>query len=340
MLKLIENGTIITRLKKYIYNVWHVPKDVNIFPGPLPVSLERKDFHKLKTYPYLVTAKTDGVRYLMLSYKNKIYFVNRTYSFYELDSIFNVLFKIKEHQKDLDFLVDGELIIKDNKYIYVIHDLVTYSPIEKDNMHISASSFNVRYDAAKKLMTQYIEKDTQELGLLIVLKQFYPLKDINKLIDGNFIKLYISELELSIKTDGIIFVPESMAIGTYTQFNLYKWKEKHTFDFYIVEKESKYIFYATEYVGKPMISYSDLSIECPEGQEFKILLEKNCPDFILSGCVVECYSNSTATMYYPKMVRKDKINPNSLKNIEKTIINVKENITLQDLISFVVTTTI
>ena len=35
-------------------------------PGPNPVSIERKDFEKLKTKGYVIAEKTDGVRFIMM----------------------------------------------------------------------------------------------------------------------------------------------------------------------------------------------------------------------------------------------------------------------------------
>lgn len=321
ILSKIDDRVLITRLKKAVYNSWHEPKDINIFPGPLPVSLERKDYDKLKGY--YISAKTDGVRYLLLGYDKRVFLIDRNYTFQEITDVALFNENVYKHDKNVDFLVDGELIsiMHDEKlkYSYVMHDLITYTALETSETHLGSKNFTERYNAAKILVGNVIDYENFHVSL----KPFYPLNEIERLV---------TEMkENRHSNDGLIFVPGNKPIGTQTQFNLYKWKEIHTFDFVIKVEESKYCFYVSGYVGSGLTLFADLEIGCKEGQEFKACLEKNCKDFV-SGSIVECLSNSKATMYYPKMVRRDKQFPNSLKNVERTIVNVKEGITIEELI--------
>ena len=55
-------------LRQYIHRVWE-SSDPNWFPGPQPISIERKHFRVLKSQPYVVCEKTDGVRHMLCSFE-------------------------------------------------------------------------------------------------------------------------------------------------------------------------------------------------------------------------------------------------------------------------------
>ena len=59
-------------------------KGKGIFPGSQPISIEYRHFDILKSNPYVVCEKTDGVRFMMLAfmfdYKKKTIFVNRDWN--------------------------------------------------------------------------------------------------------------------------------------------------------------------------------------------------------------------------------------------------------------------
>jgi hypothetical protein len=309
-----HNSVTVIRLKKHIFNAWNEPKDINSFPGPLPVSLNRADFAKLEKYQYNVSVKTDGTRAILVSYKGTAYFVTRKYEFYRLN--YNP-FEIKSHRKDLDYLVDGELM---ENGVYVIHDLASYGFLENDEWCFSSRNFSVRHSAILEILKTLKKVKPEEFPPLeIVSKKYYSLKDIAKLESSD------------LKNDGLILIPETRPIGTYTQFNLYKWKSIHTFDFVVCMEDNRYVFYVTEHIGRPNRCYADMNTHCKEGKEFTRLLKENCPGWE-SGDIVECYCNKDATMYYPKTLRKDKTLPNSLMTIERTILNVIENITFEELV--------
>ena len=85
--ELVSNAHHVAYFKRIVNGYFR--NNVNSqFPGALPVSLERRDFHKLKTYEYSVTEKTDGIRYFMLITKHKdeqiALMIDRKYNFYKL----------------------------------------------------------------------------------------------------------------------------------------------------------------------------------------------------------------------------------------------------------------
>ena len=54
-------------LKEFIRDAWGT-QDSEWFPGPQPISIERRHFPMLKRQPYLVCEKTDGTRYMLVSW--------------------------------------------------------------------------------------------------------------------------------------------------------------------------------------------------------------------------------------------------------------------------------
>jgi hypothetical protein len=285
------------------------------FPGPMPVSLGMTNLPKLREYPYVVSQKTDGLRFLLLSYRGVTYLASRSYDFYKVDK---QLFKVSSEADRLDYLVDGELMISDNKYTYIIHDIITSALVSSYN--IADNFFDQRYNAAKDLMLMYIPNDT----INVELKKFYNTKDIKLLISNQ-----------CYKADGYIFTPKKKPIGTHTQYNLFKWKMYHTFDFRMFKtKTDEYEFFA---IGKDGISetcYARITLDDDENSKlFTESLILNCPDFV-NGDVIEFTTNTAANYYFPKIVRKDKEYPNSLKNILRTIDDVKNNVPLEHLISY------
>ena len=59
----IKNKQFINYLTKSINYIYGVKGTELTFPGPQPVSIERKDFTKLHQYIYFTSVKLDGVRF-------------------------------------------------------------------------------------------------------------------------------------------------------------------------------------------------------------------------------------------------------------------------------------
>jgi hypothetical protein len=103
-----------TKVRLFVQQVWG-STDPSRFPGPQPVSIERRHFPLLKRQPYLVCEKTDGVRHLLLSTEDGlVVLVNRAFS---IDTV-----KIRIPR---DTLLDGELVTsKTGKNLFMVYDAV------------------------------------------------------------------------------------------------------------------------------------------------------------------------------------------------------------------------
>ena len=97
-------------------------------PGPNPVSIERKDFEKLKTKGYVIAEKTDGVRFIMMFTRlfgfKVCTIIDRSMAAYlvPLQAIPRVLFQ--------GTIFDGELTVdKQGRKCFILFDAVVVSGV-------------------------------------------------------------------------------------------------------------------------------------------------------------------------------------------------------------------
>lgn len=315
-------------INKYIGIImdhWDIDKELKekkFFPAPQPVSLERRDLSKLVKHEYLVCAKSDGMRFLLLCYGTNCYMVNRAFNFFKVNLNFNnkELYNSEgPYDNSLGGIFDGELVLnKQNKWQYVIHDCINI--YGKD---ISDNIFPVRYSEIVKLTSDYWIAEGSEFR--VTSKQFFPFKQLELL------NRLIQQDKLDHKTDGIICTPRNKKIGSYTQYGLFKWKPRHlhTFDFKILKNQEGIT--ALVNIHGIHVPYACAPHGSEEERIFLEGLSKNCPEFT-NNSIVECDFDDVNEVYTPIKLRNDKTYPNSKNTVEKTHCNIKENITIEELI--------
>ncbi len=326
-------------LKNTILSFWGEIKN-DFFPAPQPVSLDRRSINKLIQNEYLVCVKSDGMRFLMINYDHNTYMTDRAFKFFKVEQYFNDEMLYRATEDKCGFIIDGELVKfkQSDSWQFVVHDCITMGGVSVINQ-----TFPKRYEHVYKLINEIwipivskddrvvskddrvVSKDDRVVSSFkISTKQFYPFNELKKLID------LTDKMDHHI--DGIIFTPKYKKIGTNTQFDLFKWKPRnlHTFDFKITVTDEG----VTAYVNKNgvHIPYARASKNTEEEKKFITLLNKNCPDFV-NGSIVECNYDDINILYEPIKLRLDKSHPNSLFTIEKTLINIRENITIEELIN-------
>jgi mRNA guanylyltransferase len=321
----INDEELLETLKKIILDHWQITDERDFFPAPQPVSLERRDLSKLIEYEYLVCAKSDGMRFLLICYGGSSYMVDRAFKIYKI----NLNFKNNElynsngpYNETLGGIFDGELVAnKQGKWQYVIHDCINI--YGKD---ISKNIFPARYSEIVKLTCDYWISEGSEFR--ITSKQFFPFRQLGLL------NRLIQEDKLDHKTDGIICTPKNKKVGSHTQYDLFKWKPRHlhTFDFKIIKNQEG----ITAYVNKNgvHVPYASAPIGSQEEKLFIEGLNKNCSEFV-NGNIVECDYNDVSDIYTPIKLRLDKSHPNSFFTVKKTLCNIKENISMEELIEMI-----
>jgi mRNA guanylyltransferase len=309
----ISDASLCKDIKNFIFLQWCVEEnDTNYIPAPQPISLERKDLKKLITYEYSVCVKSDGMRFLLLVHEGKTYFIDRAFKIFQID--------VEYVTKPNKYLLDGELIFTyDNKWSYIMHDCVN-----SRGKCVSSYDLVVRTNEIDVFLGLVANSE-----ILFAKKQFFSFKKF-----GSLVKL-LDDNKFNHKTDGFIFTPRNEKIGKFTQFDLFKWKpmSSHTFDFKIVLNNHGVI----AYVNKNKLEEQPYACANKGSHEEIIFLEhlyKNCPEF-KNGNIVECEFDILNGVYKPIKLRTDKMYPNSFFTVNKTLVNIKENITINELIALI-----
>lgn len=276
------------------------------FPGPQPVSIEKKNFEKLTKYDYQITLKSNGVRYLMYflidkNNNNICVLMNRACKFFNIDiSVDESLYK--------GTIFDGELM-EDNTFI--IHDCVLIF-----GNRINKESFSTRLFEITTCLEMMCKSES---NIKLVSKKFESFKNIKQFIKENYDPN-------NKNTDGLIFIPEKLPYICGTQYSMFKWKSitNCTFDFKIMEQENDLEVYV--YHSGQMKIFAKVIYNTSIGEKFI----KNCKDLenYKNECILECkFENNN---FVPLLIRTDKTHPNSLRTVERTLFNINENITLED----------
>jgi hypothetical protein len=293
---------------KFIHHVWGSKE---YFPGPQPISIERKHFPILKGVEYVVCEKTDGERYMMvaLTYdgKPKCFFVNRAFDMFEV--------KINLNKKAYDgTILDGELY--DNT-------LMVYDAILVNGALVGQFNLDERLAAAEDMMKCiiYMKYDKHRLKM----KTFHMMKDFKVFMDE-----YLPTVQQ--KIDGLVFTPMHDPIRLGTHETMFKWKpqEKNTVDFLMKREPSRetpgfkagvptWRLYVQE-KGKPVFE-SELPFNRMEDEPW-----------FEDGAIVECkYITWEEPMWWrPLKRRTDKTHPNNRRTFYRTIVNIKENIQMKE----------
>lgn len=311
---LIQNKQFITYLTKSINLIYSLRTETS-FPAPQPVSMEKKDFAKLKDYIYSISLKLDGTRFLMYfirdrNNRNQCILINRALQFFSINMN-------AENEIYNGTLIDGELIMINDKWVFMVHDSILLN-----GKKINKDPHTVRLDETNLCLESYIGKSEYNT-VDIQIKKFYPFEEIETFISDVY--------NNNDNNDGIIFMPENLPVISGTQYSMLKWKPhtKHTFDFLIKENENileAHVFYMGD-----TIKFANIHYNTEDGKDFidkTKLLNKYTDE-----CILECSYNIEKTNFVPILIRTDKTHPNSLRTIERTLYNIGENITIDDFIS-------
>ena len=292
----------------FIHHVWG-SKDY--FPGPQPISIERKHFPVLRSAEYVVCEKTDGERHMMVALmyegKPKCFFVNRAFDMIEV--------KINLNKKAYEgTILDGELY--DNT-------LMVYDSVLVNGVLVAHQNLDERLAAAEEMMKFiiYMKSDKYRLKM----KTFHMMKDF-----GVFMDEHLPTVQQ--KIDGLVFTPVYEPIRLGTHETMFKWKplEKNTVDFLMKREPTR---------ETPGCKPGPLAWRLYVQEKGKLYFESEIPQNRISdepwfedGAIVECrYVTWESPMWWkPLKRRRDKTHPNNRRTFYRTIVNIKEDIQMKE----------
>lgn len=266
-------------------------------PGPNPVSIERKDFEKLKTKGYVIAEKTDGVRFIMMFTRlfgfKVCTIIDRSMAAYlvPLKAIPRVLFQ--------GTIFDGELTVdKQGRKCFILFDAVVVSGVTVSQLDLGSRLIAMRRSLKDFKMHP---QDPVELRF----KSWSELRDVNAA------KAKISEASKIYHTDGVVLVPKDDPVVYGRNFDFYKMKPHgtHTVDFIVMDNNGTIGVYDPR-------SKRDVAIGQISGN-------------YQAGIVVEC--EILNNVWNVVGVRNDKKQSNDMLTYEKTLLNIRENILLHEL---------
>lgn len=293
---------------RFLHTAWGTLKEDQIppfFPGPQPISIERRHFSILKKNKYVVCEKTDGVRYMCIitRYEDKkvCLLVNR-----KLD-MFLVSLNFLRTSYD-GTILDGELVKNKNsgKWYYLVYDAVMINgeDIKSRNLDERISLAHTVVSGIKRLA-----KDP----LTIKMKMFHKMSGVQ-----HFCEKELENLEFN--TDGLVFTPVNDTIKIGTHETLFKWKprDQNTIDFQLVYRPKSWGLYIQERGN--LVFQSEIKHE-------------EAPEWFVEKSIVECKYDSTKFKWVPLAIRTDKTYPNNRRTFYRTMVNIAEDIQIKEFYS-------
>jgi hypothetical protein len=272
------------------------------FPGAMPTSIERKDVDLVRSRDYVVAEKTDGLRMCMMfcrinGVKIACMFDRKMTMYLVPMNVPRALFQ--------GTIFDGELCVRKDtgKIDFLIFDAVSVSGIPVVNFDLER-----RLDAIAKGLTFF--KRSKDDIIDVYVKRMFRTQDVDDL------KKYVAVASNVYHTDGFIFTPIYFPNTFGRNKFVFKLKtggvEGHTIDF-VVDNGSLTVYDPTT---KSLVKVGRL---VDSGS-------------VRDGSVAECHfvKNDAWKM---KLIRDDKKFPNDIITFERTMVNIKENLELDDVIT-------
>ena len=220
----VRNGEERQRLMNEIHRMtgWQGRRD-NTFPGAQPVSMTLQNLLLLKQFPYRVSWKADGTRYMMyIRDRDQIFFLDRKSDFFKVEK---VTFPRRGKPNDVinGTLLDGEMVIDEDAHgrkrpRYLIYDIVCFPGTQ-----IGQCDFDQRFKCIKE---QIIDPRTEAFasGRIDPSRESFGIrrKDFWEIIGAK--KILSPQFKVGHETDGLIFqpVPDPYQLGTCE--TILKWK--------------------------------------------------------------------------------------------------------------------
>jgi hypothetical protein len=254
----------------------------------------------LKNDTYVVCEKTDGVRHAL---------VCTTYQGKNIYALLNRSLRVTPVK--LQFpkgacngtVLDGELVGD----LFMVYDAMSIS-----GENIMKKNFIERLEKISLFIKGILK--TKNDKLKIKLKKFFVTEDIKQ-----FNEEYIPKL--CYKTDGVVFTPVRDPVRIGTHETMFKWKPRdmNTIDFQLKDRGNRWGLYIQD---RGILVFQS---ELPKNENNSWLKEDN---------IIECQYmiEDKVPWWKPVGVRTDKHHPNNRRTFYRTLVNIREDIRLEEII--------
>ena len=325
----VKNPEARESILKLVAEAWNIPRKLTHSPAPNPVSLHRADLSTLQSKRYVVAEKSDGVRYLLVlgKYKHSRYsvLVNRAM----------VIFQVELEAPATMFegsVFDGELVHQHttNRPVLLVFDAVMFEgkSLQREmlparHMCVSSSFLSDECDLAD--VSSKIHPLCAEPGQIFM----YTKKFVTFSLFGS---LQRTVKALNHGSDGFIFTPVDEPVQKNTHSTCFKWKHTPSIDIYITAGEGDAGFLLQCQDGANVANLNSAF----QDVKFQLVMERGCSlSHGESAVIVEV----NVTLEKPNIIkckffrlRADKTVANSVKTIRNVLAEVRENISVKELI--------
>ena len=291
------------------------------FFGTHPISLTRNDLTRLRRFPYLVSLKAEGVRYICLVHNNRLWLISRKMR------VFVSKADLPSLEKFEGSLLDGELI--DEQYFLVLDCIAMCGESCKNEPIL---------ERMRRSVNLGILLYTGSIGIYFRPQEYLDRTQIQSLLER--------QRSLQWKSDGVILQPARLPYRLGIDFNLFKWKppEKNTVDFFFNEADSG--LYCKKVKDERVSNVkNDNPIDTSKAPvlffdnetmvRMGVLSPQFKPDWLRSGMVIECFaapSTPSDLCWIPQAHRGDKLWPNVEWVAQSVIQSIIDSVTLEDLV--------
>jgi hypothetical protein len=200
-------------------------------------------------------------------------------------------------------ILDGELVFNKatERWNFLVFDAVVVSGVR-----VSTALFSQRLAAAVEGLSLYTPDNNDCFD--VKMKTFFPLRNWREFRER--LDMVVSSLY---ETDGLIFTPEMSPYISGRHMSQFKWKPQkdNTIDFKVMAGAKNWGILDRGIVIAAPVFKADQAALTP-------------------GTIIECEYDLETRHWRPRHVRPDKDAPNDRLTLERTMVNIKENIQMEE----------
>ena len=320
-----------------LLELWKVK--TNHFPGAHPTSVDTNTITAFARHPYVVSLKTDGVRFILFLTRRPdglpiALMINRSEDMYEVSAWASEAFFDGT-------ILDGELVWERSGTCmhYLVFDVVSLS-----GSHVADRVFGERLQLIHSTLLGPVHPDAADTDVQqqvrdeqkIVLRHVQPTRIVmlpkSCATLNNTLKTWMSRNASPYRNDGLLFTRTDVAMPFGRTAHMLKWKELHTIDVTLA--------IANETINCQVMGRNGQLISLEHSIDFvtHVVLETN--ELTTEAEIVECaitrWSRATGHLHlYPVRSRRDKNHPNAPATVISTLRNIEEALTIADIMNSV-----